>query len=337
MAEHRVELVQLLDAFARSAAASRPRACATSRDLLVVVRQELVERRIEQADRDRAARPSPGRSRRSRSRCIGRSFASARSRGRSSRRRGSSRAPRGCGPARRTCARCGTGRCPRRRTRARRCASRGVSALVRTRERAELVGPASCSSANVAAELGRRRSATSPSITSPVRAVERDHVAGAHDVGRRTRSSPRRVVDAQRAAAGDAALAHAARHDGGVRGHAAARGEDALRGVHAVDVLGRGLDADEDHLLAALGARLGLVGGEDDLARRRAGRRGQALGERPCARAFGSSVGCSSWSSARGSTRAPPPRARSGPPSPCRRRSSRRRGAVRLPVRVCSM
>ena len=57
------------------------------------------------------------------------------------------------------------------------------------------------------------------------------------------------VVDAQRAGAGDAGLAHAARDHGGVRGHAAARGEDALGGVHAVDVLGRGLDAHQDDVL----------------------------------------------------------------------------------------
>ena len=58
----------------------------------------------------------------------------------------------------------------------------------------------------------------------------------------------RRVVDAQRAGAGDAGLAHAARHHGRVRGHAAARGENALGRVHAVDVLGRGLDPHQDDL-----------------------------------------------------------------------------------------
>jgi hypothetical protein len=53
----------------------------------------------------------------------------------------------------------------------------------------------------------------------------------------------RRVVDTQRAGAGDARLAHAARDHRRVRGHAAARGEDAFGGVHAVNVFGRGLDA----------------------------------------------------------------------------------------------
>ena len=43
------------------------------------------------------------------------------------------------------------------------------------------------------------------------------------------------------AAAGDAAGAHAAGNNGGVGGHAAADGQDALGGSHALDVLGGGL------------------------------------------------------------------------------------------------
>jgi len=81
------------------------------------------------------------------------------------------------------------------------------------------------------------------------------------------------------AAAGDAALAHAARHDGRVGGHAAADGQDALRGLHALNVLGRGLETDEHDLLAALLPRLGVLGGEDDLAAGRAGRGGQRLAD----------------------------------------------------------
>ncbi len=53
------------------------------------------------------------------------------------------------------------------------------------------------------------------------------------------------------AAAGHTALAHAAGHNGRVRGHAAAHGQDALSSVHALDVLRRGLQADQDHLLAS--------------------------------------------------------------------------------------
>ena len=79
------------------------------------------------------------------------------------------------------------------------------------------------------------------------RAVDGDEVAlferlaaGGHGL--------RGVIDAQRAGAGDAGLAHAARNHGGVRGHAAAGGEDAFGGVHAVDVLRRGLHAHQDDL-----------------------------------------------------------------------------------------
>ena len=46
--------------------------------------------------------------------------------------------------------------------------------------------------------------------------------------------------------------------------------------MHAVDVLGRGLDAHQDDLLALRLERLGVVGREHDLAGRRARRRRQA-------------------------------------------------------------
>ncbi len=87
------------------------------------------------------------------------------------------------------------------------------------------------------------------------------------------------VVDLDVAAARDAALAHAAGDDGCVGGHAAAGGEDALGGVHAVDVLGAGLDPHQDDLKAQLGRLFGLVGGEDDLAAGGAGGGGKTLGD----------------------------------------------------------
>src|SRR5579864_2243684 len=52
----------------------------------------------------------------------------------------------------------------------------------------------------------------------------------------------RAVIDAQRAGAGDAGLAHAAGDHSGVGRHAAARGQNAFGGVHAVNVLRRSLD-----------------------------------------------------------------------------------------------
>jgi hypothetical protein len=52
------------------------------------------------------------------------------------------------------------------------------------------------------------------------------------------------------------------------------------RRAHALDVLGVGLFADEDDLLAGLGPLDGVVGGEDDLAAGAAGTGRQALGHR---------------------------------------------------------
>ena len=58
------------------------------------------------------------------------------------------------------------------------------------------------------------------------------------------------VIDGQAPCPGDARPAHAARDDRGVAGHAAAGGDDAAGRVHAVDVLGAGFDAHQDHGLA---------------------------------------------------------------------------------------
>jgi hypothetical protein len=88
-------------------------------------------------------------------------------------------------------------------------------------------------------------------------------------------------VDGAIAGAGHAALAHAAGNDGGVRGHAAARGENSSGHFHARDVLRRGFAADEnDDRIFAAGVLLdGFFGGENDLAHSRAGRCRQAGGE----------------------------------------------------------
>ena len=85
------------------------------------------------------------------------------------------------------------------------------------------------------------------------------------------------IVHHDVAAAGHAAGAHAAGHHGGVRGHAAADGQDALGDLHALDVLGRGLQADQDDLLAPLVPLLGLLGGEHHAAAGGTGGGGQAL------------------------------------------------------------
>ena len=103
------------------------------------------------------------------------------------------------------------------------------------------------------------------------RAVERDPLpfAEAEAVDARRLGA---VVDDQRRATGDARLADLARHDRRVRGGAAACREHALRGGHAVEVVGRGLDPDEDHLLALAGHLERAIGVEHGLAHRRAGR-----------------------------------------------------------------
>ena len=74
------------------------------------------------------------------------------------------------------------------------------------------------------------------------------------------------VVDVEGFAADDAALAPAAGDDGRVGGLAAGRGEDALGGEHAADVLGAGLAADEDDLDALLRLLFGVGGVEAELA-----------------------------------------------------------------------
>ena len=85
------------------------------------------------------------------------------------------------------------------------------------------------------------------------------------------------LVDDDVAAAGNAAGAHAARNDRRVGGHTAADGEDALCIVHALDVLGRGLETDENDFLFAFVDHPvgGVFGGEYDFAARRAGRGGK--------------------------------------------------------------
>ena len=63
------------------------------------------------------------------------------------------------------------------------------------------------------------------------------------------------------------------------RGHAAANGQNALRGDHAFDVLRRGLQANQNDLVALLGPLLGVLSGEYDLAARSARGRGEALAD----------------------------------------------------------
>ena len=73
----------------------------------------------------------------------------------------------------------------------------------------------------------RRDERDGPDDHAPGAAVDRDRVALVQRVARRCVRPRRARVDRERFAARHARLAHAPRDDGGVRGHAAVRGEDA--------------------------------------------------------------------------------------------------------------
>ena len=73
-------------------------------------------------------------------------------------------------------------------------------------------------------------------------------------------------VNLQRAAADDSRATHAASDNRRVRGHAAEDGQDALREVHAFDVLRRGFAANEDNLFLVLAVFSRFVSGEVDAA-----------------------------------------------------------------------
>ena len=86
-------------------------------------------------------------------------------------------------------------------------------------------------------------------------------------------------VDLHRLAADDAALAPATGDEGRVRGHAAAGGKDTGAGAHTLDVFRRGLLTDQDDMLATgVGVHRSL-GGEDDRADGAARRGRQTLGD----------------------------------------------------------
>ena len=84
-------------------------------------------------------------------------------------------------------------------------------------------------------------------------------------------------VDLDVGGADDAALAPAAADERRVAGHAAARGEDAGGGAHAVDVFRIGLFTDHDAGEFLLVAGHGVLGVEDNLTDRAAGTGGEAL------------------------------------------------------------
>ena len=80
---------------------------------------------------------------------------------------------------------------------------------------------------------------------------------------------PAAVIHLDVAAAGHTAFAHAAGHDRRMGRHAAAGRQDALGCMHAVDILGRCLDAHQDDLAPDFCLGLGLIRGKNDLAGQR--------------------------------------------------------------------
>ena len=78
---------------------------------------------------------------------------------------------------------------------------------------------------------------------------------------------------------GDTGATHTTGNDGGVRGHTTTSGEDTLSGSHTGDVLGRGLETDEDTVDTGFLGDDGVFGGEDDLTDGGTGGGGETLGE----------------------------------------------------------
>ena len=154
----------------------------------------------------------------------------------------------------------------------------GVVGVGAHAQRAELVGPLE-DGVEVARHLGQHELDRAQHHGAGG-AVDGDHVAfldddvGAHDAGLLLLG-----VDAQRLHAANARGAHAAGDDGRVRRLAAVRGEDALGGDHAGEVVGVRLPAHEHALAARLGHGHRVGGGEHGLAHGGAGGGVQALGD----------------------------------------------------------
>ena len=303
-------------------------------DQLLVVGQELVQRRVEQPDRHRQPVHRLEDARRSRSPAA-RAAASSASRSSSS----------GC--RRGSCAARSGSRSPRNMCSVR---QRPMPSAPNSRARLRVLGKvgvrahlASAGAASAQPRMVPKWPVGSGVITatSPRRSHrscrDRDDVAFAHGRAARASNCLAGEVDLHRLGAADRGLAHAARDDRRVRHETAARREDALRRDHAVQVVGRRLGAHEDHVLPRLVARLGLVGGEVHLADRGARRRVQALGEHVELRLRGRTAGAAAGRAAR-AARAARPRARSIRPSSTISTAMRSAAAaVRLPTRVCSM
>ena len=141
---------------------------------------------------------------------------------------------------------------------------------------AELVGPGH-DTAKLAGDLGL--GCVEPlAVDVAGGAVEGDPVTLFVDLAAQLKL-PVGFVHLNGAAAGDAAGTHTTGHNGGVGGHTAANRQDAAGKVHALDVLRRGLQADQNDFLALVHPGDHVIGGEDDTAGSSAGRGGKALAD----------------------------------------------------------
>src|SRR4029079_6178899 len=112
------------------------------------------------------------------------------------------------------------------------------------------------------------------------RAVDADPVAFLERQAALARTGAlRAVVDDELRAPGDTWLADLAGDDGGKRGGAATRGQDPLGDGHPMEVMGRGLDPDEDDHLASADPLDRVVRVEDGPADGGARRGVQPLGD----------------------------------------------------------
>ena len=143
--------------------------------------------------------------------------------------------------------------------------------------------------AELAGHLGRDRRRLAEDHP-PGRAVERDPVALLTTVASPTRNRRADVSTRTSPAPQTHGVAHAARDHRGVRRQASGRGEDALGGVHAVDVVGRGLLAHQDHASSAARSAA-TVGVEHRASHRRTRRGGETPGDHRRASPWGRGAG----------------------------------------------
>ena len=107
------------------------------------------------------------------------------------------------------------------------------------------------------------------------RAIDRDHFTFAGDLPR-NREHLLGIVDLECPCPRHTRPAHTSRHHRSVAGHPTARGENASRRMHAVNVFRTGLDAYQDDFVAFASEPFSFTRVEHDFSRRGAGRRRKA-------------------------------------------------------------